>query len=68
MKFMKLFLAICLAATVACGTVGCGKTTEVKKQTTVETPEGTTTTTQTETVEKTGENPPPAEGAGTTNP
>lgn len=50
-------LAACLSLLTL---VGCGETTEVKKQVTVETPGGTTTTTEKTTVEKTGEDPPPA--------
>lgn len=56
-RLLASVLALCLFSTF----VGCADTTEVKKETTVTTPEGETTTTETETVEQTGENPPPAE-------
>lgn len=55
----KLFGVLALSM-LACAAIGCGETTEVKKQVTVETPGGSTTTTEKTTVEKTGEDPPPA--------
>ena len=58
---MKTFLSLCVALSLTSTFVGCGEKAEVKKETTVTTPEGETTTTVTETVEKSGENPPPAE-------
>lgn len=57
---MKRSLGLVACLTLSAFLVGCGETTEVKKQTTVETPGGSTTTTEKTTVEKTGENPPPA--------
>jgi hypothetical protein len=42
------------------GLVGCGEETKVERQTTVETPQGTTKATQTTEIEKSGEAPPPA--------
>jgi len=41
--------------------VGCEKKAEVKTESTVTTPEGSTTVTESKAVETTGENPPPAE-------
>ncbi len=58
---MKTLLSLCVALSFASTFIGCGEKAEVKKETTVTTPEGETTTTETETVEKSGENPPPAE-------
>jgi hypothetical protein len=55
-RFLGLFLAMCLVV----GFAGCEKKDEVKKQTKVTTPEGTTTTTTDTKVEKSGDNPPPA--------
>lgn len=45
--------AVCLS--------GCGETSSVTTEKKVETPSGTTTTTTEKTIEKTGENPPPAQ-------
>ncbi len=42
------------------GVVGCAEKTEVKKESSVETPSGETSTTTTTETEKSGENPPPA--------
>jgi hypothetical protein len=39
---------------------GCSDTSTAKQETTIKTPEGTTTTTVEKKVEKSGENPPPA--------
>jgi len=58
---MKTLLSLFVALSLTSTFIGCGETAEVKKETTVTTPEGETTTTETTTVEKTGENPPPAE-------
>lgn len=57
---MKRLRSLCVAVALVPSFVGCGDKAEVKKQTTVETPGGTTTTTEKTTVEKTGDNPPPA--------
>jgi len=59
---MKRLFALCLVLGVAaCFTVGCEKkAAEVKTETTVTTPEGSSTTTDTHKVETTGENPPAA--------
>jgi hypothetical protein len=48
------------------GLIGCGEEATVEKQTEVTTPGGTSTTTETKSVEKTGDNPPPAATPGTT--
>jgi hypothetical protein len=52
--------AILLTGVLAtCGLVGCAEKSEVTTTEKVSTPNGTTTTTNTETVKSTGENPPP---------
>lgn len=48
---MKRFFGLCLALSLVGGVAGCDKKAEVKKETTVTTPEGTTTTTDTHAVE-----------------
>ena len=57
-------LIVWCAAIVVCMplSVGCSRKTEVEKRTSVTTPEGETTKTQTTTVESSGNNPPAAEG------
>jgi hypothetical protein len=58
---MKRFFAFCVALSLA--TVlftGCEKKTGTTTETTVETPQGETTVTESTEVEKSGENPPPA--------
>ncbi|MBI2824927.1 MAG: hypothetical protein HYX69_09605 [Planctomycetia bacterium] len=58
---MKGLLALCLAlglTTVV--TTGCEKKAEVKKTTTVTTPDGSATRTQTDKIETKGDNPPAA--------
>ena len=56
---MKRFCAVCFVGLILFGgVVGCEKKNEVKKETTVTTPEGETTTTQSSKVERSGENPP----------
>ena len=58
---MKRFFSVLMIASLAMPfAVGCEKKAEVKKETTVSTPEGTTTTTDTQKVETTGDNPPAA--------
>jgi hypothetical protein len=58
---MKRFFAFCAAlAMVTVLSVGCDKKAEKTTETTVETPQGETTVTESTTVEKSGENPPPA--------
>ena len=58
---MKRFFALSLALSLVVPfTVGCEKKAEVKKETTVTTPGGSTTVTDTQKVETSGENPPPA--------
>jgi uncharacterized lipoprotein len=57
---MKRLLALCLAVTLVGLTSGCEKKAEVKKTTTITTPEGTTTQTDTSKVETSGKNPPAA--------
>jgi len=58
MKRLWALVPVCLV--FAALAVGCEKKAEVQETTTVETPGGETTTTETITVEKSGENPPPA--------
>ncbi len=59
---MQRLLGLCLALSLfGVGLAGCDKKSEVKKETTVTTPEGETTTTESTKVETSGENPPPAE-------
>ena len=48
---MKQFFALCVFLGMAIPFVGCDKKAEVKTQTTVTSPEGTTTTTDTHAVE-----------------
>ena len=55
---MKRFVAVCMLAGAVSAVVGCEKKSEVKTSTTVTTPEGSTTTTDTKTVETSGEHPP----------
>ena len=55
---MKRFFAVCMVLSLAAGFVGCDKKAEVKKETTVTSPEGSTTVTDTQKVETTGDNPP----------
>jgi hypothetical protein len=56
---MKRFIAICMVLSLAVGFVGCDKKTkEVKRTTTVTTPEGTTTKTDTSKTEESGKAPP----------
>ena len=57
---MKRFFAICVLLCLMGIAVGCEKKTEVKKTTTVTTPQGSTTKTDTTTVETSGEHPPAA--------
>ena len=56
---MKKLLTLCALLGLLTGLAGCEKKQgEVKSQTTVTTPEGSTTTTDTQKVETTGDNPP----------
>jgi hypothetical protein len=48
---MKRFFAMCMILGLALPFAGCDKKAEIKKETTVTTPEGTTTTTDTHAVE-----------------
>ena len=58
---MKRFMACILIAAMPLGFIGCTESKDsVKKETTVETPKGKTTTTEEKKVEKSGEAPPPA--------
>ena len=56
---MKRFFALCMVLSLATAFVGCDKKAEVKKETTVTTPEGSTTTTDTHKIETSSETPPP---------
>lgn len=56
---MKRLLTLCAGLSLLGGlTVGCSDTAKTQKETTIETPGGTTTETTTHEVEKSGENPP----------
>jgi hypothetical protein len=56
---MKLvFASIVILSLFSLGAVGCAEKASVTEETTVSTPGGTTTTTVTKEVEKTGDNPP----------
>jgi hypothetical protein len=59
---MKRFFSMLVTLSVVCvGAIGCSDTSTATKKTEVSTPSGTTTTTQQTEVEKSGENPPPAQ-------
>ena len=59
---MKRLFALCLGLSlVTVLFTGCDREASKTTETTVETPEGTTTTTESTTVEQSGENPPAAE-------
>lgn len=58
---MKKLLSLGFVVALGLSAIGCADESKVEKTTTVETPSGTTTTTETDKVETTGENPPPAE-------
>ena len=56
---MKLFFAsVAVLCLFSFGMVGCAEKASVTEETKVSTPGGTTTTTVTKEVEKTGDNPP----------
>ena len=57
---MKRFIALCMMLSLAAAFVGCDKKAEVKKTTTVTTPEGSATRTDSTKVETSGEHPPVA--------
>jgi hypothetical protein len=57
---MKRFFALCMILGLAAAFVGCDKKAEVKKTTTVTTPEGSTTETDSTKIKTSGENPPAA--------
>jgi hypothetical protein len=60
---MKRFLVWGIAAALCMPlAVGCDRKAEVKRETTVTGPDGQTTTTTTQKVESSGDNPPAAEG------
>jgi hypothetical protein len=61
---MRRLIVWCAAVAVCLPlAAGCSKKAEVQKETTVSTPEGETTKTETTTVESSGDNPPSADGA-----
>ena len=62
---MKRLIALCMALSLACVfTVGCEKKkSETKVETTKSNPEGSTTVTESTTVEQKGDNPPPTDAA-----
>jgi hypothetical protein len=57
---MRRLFALCMIFSLALPFAGCEKKAEVKKETTVTTPDGSTTTTDSQKVETSGENPPAA--------
>jgi len=58
---MKRLITLCLALSlVAPIVIGCEKSAETKTTTTTSTPGGETKVTNTQKVEQTGDNPPPA--------
>jgi hypothetical protein len=59
MKRKLCAMSVILA--LAFGMLGCSDTSKSSRETTVKTPGGSTTTTETQKVEKSGENPPPAQ-------
>jgi hypothetical protein len=59
---MKRFFSMLLMLSVVCvASIGCADKSTATKKTETSTPGGTTTTTQQTEVEKSGENPPPAQ-------
>jgi hypothetical protein len=59
---MKRLVGMLLMLSVMCvASLGCSDTSTATKKTETSTPGGTTTTTQKVEVEKSGENPPPAQ-------
>jgi hypothetical protein len=61
---MKRMLSLVMVLSLfSLGFVGCAEKTETKKETSVSTPEGSTTTTETKETETTGENPPSTDAA-----
>jgi hypothetical protein len=57
MRSHTLF-SIGLATVLGIGVSGCGEKSETKEQTTIKTPEGTTTVTDTKSIKQDGKNPP----------
>ena len=57
---MKRFFALCVICGLVLPFAGCDKKAEVNKETTVTSPEGSTTTTDTHKETTSGDNPPPA--------
>jgi len=59
---MKRFISMLLMLSIVCVTsIGCAEKSTATKKTQTSTPDGTTTTTQKTEVEKSGNNPPPAQ-------
>jgi hypothetical protein len=57
----RSLMAGLVVAIFSVGLWGCSDTAKTSKETTVKTPGGTTTTSETQKTEKSGENPPPAQ-------
>jgi hypothetical protein len=53
-------LALVVTVVISISSLGCAEKSTTSRETTVKTPGGTTTTTETQKIEKSGENPPPA--------
>jgi len=54
----RIFGSLLVLSMLSIGVVGCGEQAKVEKETTVSTPEGETTKTETTEVEKSGDAPP----------
>ena len=65
---MKAFFTAFAVLMLNVALVGCTKESSVKKETTVKSPEGKTTTTVETTVQTKGKNPPPANSSEVPNP
>jgi len=67
---MKRFLttALILGSFTPFGLLGCGEESKVQTETTVKTPEGETTRTDTTKIDSKGDNPPPVGGETATTP
>ena len=57
---MRTLFALCVVFGLLSGSIGCHQKSEVTKEKTVTTPQGSTTTTESKSVKQSGENPPPA--------
>jgi hypothetical protein len=60
MNMKRLMIGLVMIGLLSPALIGCNKKASVKQETKTTTPGGTTTVTTEKSVEKTGENPPPA--------